>query len=213
MLKNVVVWAGRIERRSIYQYHNSGIPTYLSPSSIGSLEPTVYTTSIYHTLGTGSLTPTNYGGIYSNSLAQTIEDDNEPYYHHGPRILKQYLVHERPKNEAPLDQHFGNPFRPYIRVEARQLPYGGAVEVPVLVNNDLEPKLHPFKPNNLLKNHGPIALGSGSLGYISLPNGNVYLGSGSLGYLSQKQHYDSLTMLQTRPFIVAGPLHFGTSRT
>lgn len=224
LLKSVAIWAHRLDRRSIYQWHQSEIAP-----------PTVFSHRVYHPfrgsgagrgdgtggsgsnnyLATGSLVPVRYGGhenFYGNALTQTIDDDVEPYYYHGERILKQYLVAEKPKHdEARLDQHFGNPFQPYTMVERRRLPFGGIVDVPVLVNNDLEPKLHPFKPTSLLKNHGPFALGSGSLGYITLANGNVYLGSGSLGYLSQRQHVDTLTRPQQRPILIPGPLHFGSN--
>lgn len=138
----------------------------------------------------------------------------EPYYYHGDRILKQYLVSEKSKHDLLIDSHLGNPFqpRPILRYETRQLPFGGIVDVPVFATNDLEEdRLHPFKPSTLRKNHGHVALGSGSLGLISLANGNVYLGSGSLGYVSEKQHVDTLIQPTQKPFLVAGPTQFGTN--
>lgn len=86
------------------------------------------------------------------------------------------------------------------------------MDVPVFDSNDLEQKLHPFKPSSLRKNHGPIALGSGSLGLITLPNGNVYLGSGSLGYVSEKQHVETLVRATPRPLLQGSPVHFGTNQ-
>lgn len=155
--------------------------------------------------------PSFFGG-HNNHL--TPVEDVEPYYYHGERILKQYLVSEKAhQHEILIDQHLGNPFQPppILRYETRQLPFGGIVDVPIFDTNDLEQKLHPFKPSSLRKNHGPIALGSGSLGLITLPNGNVYLGSGSLGYVSEKQHVETLVKPTQRPFLIASPLHFGNN--
>lgn len=182
-------------------------------------------------LGSGSLIPIAYGAggstgysypvpaqvTHNNQLSigqGLVEDDVvEPYYYHGDRILKQYLVSEKSKHDLLIDSHLGNPFQPppVLRYETRQLPFGGIVDVPVFATNDLEDKLHPFKPSTLRKNHGPIALGSGSLGLISLANGNVYLGSGSLGYVSEKQHVDTLVKPTQKPFLIAGPTQFGTN--
>lgn len=54
-----------------------------------------------------------------------------------------------------------------------------------------------------------IALGSGGLGYIRLPNGNVYLGSGSLGYISGQQRVASVLDARTRSEATSDALHFG----
>lgn len=184
-------------------------------------------------LGAGGLIPISYGSygnsaaggypLYSNNIEPTaqvptttdhhFEEEVEPYYYHGDRILKQYLVSEKSKHDLLIDNHLGNPFKPppILRYETRRLPFGGIVDVPVFDTNNFEQQLHPFKPSTLRKNHGAIALGSGSLGLISLPNGNVYLGSGSLGYVSEKQHLDTLVKPTTKPFLIAGPLHFGTN--
>lgn len=55
----------------------------------------------------------------------------------------------------------------------------------------------------------PTQLGSGSLGYIRLPNGAVYLGSGSLGYINDEQKTNELTEVRNRQSPQAGPLTFG----
>ncbi|XP_058056670.1 uncharacterized protein LOC131208044 [Anopheles bellator] len=83
------------------------------------------------------------------------------------------------------------------------------------------PQLTPFNPRFgvqhdqqrsplLTKNHGPIALGSGSLGYIHGPNG-VTVGSGSLGYISHQQHRETLAELIERKKSkhLPSPLTFG----
>ncbi|GAB0094292.1 uncharacterized protein DMENIID0001_095670 [Sergentomyia squamirostris] len=128
--------------------------------------------------------------------------EEEEYYHHDGRLLKQYLVREEIYDyPAPEEQ---NPLRanPLTQLQVRY-----ANQIPYLVSSNLIVD-HPFKPSHLAKNHGPIALGSGSLGYIRLPNGVYFLGSGSLGYVSQKQYYDGLSNIQPQP-LVPGPLHFG----
>ncbi|XP_055711909.1 uncharacterized protein LOC129806991 isoform X1 [Phlebotomus papatasi] len=130
--------------------------------------------------------------------------DDEEYYHHEGRLLKQYLVREDIFDyPAPEDT---NPLRANPLTQLAQVRY--ANQIPYLVSNNLIVD-HPFKPAQLHKNHGPIALGSGSLGYIQLANGVFFLGSGSLGYISQKQYYDSLASTRTKPFQVPGPLTFG----
>lgn len=47
--------------------------------------------------------------------------------------------------------------------------------------------VRPPRPIYNQKHRGPIALGSGSLGYIRLANGAIYIGSGSLGYTNEQQ--------------------------
>ncbi|XP_055386582.1 uncharacterized protein LOC129615408 [Condylostylus longicornis] len=67
--------------------------------------------------------------------------------------------------------------------------------------------LHPITTG-----HGPIALGSGSLGYIQLRNGEAQLGSGSLGYISGQQASRALLDARTRKALQPpGPLQFGHS--
>ncbi|XP_055680871.1 uncharacterized protein LOC129788663 [Lutzomyia longipalpis] len=150
--------------------------------------------------------PTAPGSLYFpppliTPSSNSIED--EEYYHHDGRLLKQYLVREEILDyPAPIEANtLGlNPLA--------QLPARYANQIPYLVNGDLIVD-HPFKPSHLHKNHGPIALGSGSLGYIRLANGVFFLGSGSLGYISQKQYFDSLVPPQAKRFQVPGPLTFG----
>lgn len=55
----------------------------------------------------------------------------------------------------------------------------------------------------------PVQLGSGSLGYIRLPNGAVYLGSGSLGYINDQQKVNQLNEIQRRQSPQASPVTFG----
>lgn len=55
----------------------------------------------------------------------------------------------------------------------------------------------------------PVQLGSGSLGYIRLPNGAVYLGSGSLGYVNDQQKVNQLSEIQGRQSPQASPVTFG----
>lgn len=61
------------------------------------------------------------------------------------------------------------------------------------------------------RNHGPVALGSGSLGYLKLSNGVIFIGSGSLGYISQQQHADAVRLKLQQPRLnsLPSPLTFG----
>ncbi|XP_063701367.1 uncharacterized protein LOC134831545 [Culicoides brevitarsis] len=130
------------------------------------------------------------------------------------RILKQYEVFENHGEpdiynlDTNLQQTSLSPF--FYSTIANQLldPYifnGKGIGYGPSISN------LPTIKSQLTKSHGPIALGSGALGYIRLPSGAVYLGSGSLGYISHKEHHDSLTSIHERRKIasIPGPLSFG----
>lgn len=56
-----------------------------------------------------------------------------------------------------------------------------------------------------------IALGSGSLGYIQLPNGSIFIGSGSLGYIDGQQRANDIANVRNRKSSAPSPLVFGPS--
>lgn len=154
-------------------------------------------------------------------------------HHEEDHDLNQYIHHFRHNTQQnPV------PAKSNIVVETHKLPYGPDVQIPYIVhdpylvanyipdgihndyNNFLQdqqlhyqkyqepPKKFPYVLN---KNHGPIALGSGSLGYITTPNGGISLGSGSLGYISHKQHTETVSQIAARKkqVSVPSPLTFG----
>lgn len=81
-----------------------------------------------------------------------------------------------------------------------------------LPNDILTNELPTGRAGNVLSpHHGPVALGSGSLGYFRHSNGAVFLGSGSLGYISHRQRTDDVREARRRQSPAAGPLTFGDS--
>jgi hypothetical protein len=180
---------------------NYGIPTHITPPPTAA--PSIYTN------GYGYV---NYGAPH---------DFETSYISHDGRIVKQYSVHERHHNDHPDPRNF----RPSVNVNpVRAFP--AQYPIPYFPTRDInlaQPRaLFPNPPNTqnptqiptfLNKNHGPVALGSGGLGFVQLPNGDVFLGSGSLGYVSHKDHYDSVNAIAGRrqKFHPRGPLTFGHS--
>lgn len=144
----------------------------------------------------------NYGrGVYDFETIYISQDG---------RYVKQYSVHERHHDDHPEPTNF----KPSQSVNMRAIP----LQFPrfyINANNVAQPRnFNPSSPPSqtfLSHNHGPVALGSGSLGFIQLPNGDVYLGSGSLGYISHKEHYDTTVEHHNRRMRPhpRGPLTFG----
>lgn len=183
---------------------NYGIPTHITPPPTAA--PSIYNNGFNYL---------NYGSPH---------DYDSSYISHDGRIVKQYSVHERHHNDHPDPRTFqpipsgpsgpaGPPqtmpthypsyfFRPNINVAQPR----------TLFTNPRAPNPNQI-PTFLNKNHGPIALGSGSLGFVRLPNGDVFLGSGSLGYISHKDHYDNVVEITSRRQKAhpRGPTTFGHS--
>ncbi|XP_055590054.1 uncharacterized protein LOC129742209 isoform X1 [Uranotaenia lowii] len=191
----------------------TSIPTFLSakPSSLDS----IYKSNFFEYSNYGS--PFHFIG--GNHLGY---HDTDTYIADG-RILKQYSVTEHhpeeiernrllqtniyhPRTTATAPTYFPSKYQPFYNTFLQQ-PTTTATFPPVIGYN---PRLHQNLSPVLTKNHGPVALGSGSIGYIHGPNG-VALGSGSLGYISHKQHQDSLSELFARKSRKhrPSPLHFG----
>ena len=171
---------------------NYGIQSHVSPP------PTVVPSLFSNGFGY-----VNYGAPY---------DFETSYVSNDGRIVKQYSVHERHHNDHPNPNDFQqlptNPAQaPPPAVPAQSVP---GLNRPLFVPNNInvaQPRVfftNSQRPNpNLLptfltNNHGPVALGSGGLGFVQLPNGDVYLGSGSKSYISHKDHYDNIIELSNR---------------
>lgn len=87
--------------------------------------------------------------------------------------------------------------------------FGSTINDLTLLTNDLE-RIQQRLNNRLMNPTDTVALGSGGLGFVRLPNGNVFLGSGSLGYISGRQHNQSVAEARTRAEnSLPDPLHFG----
>lgn len=127
------------------------------------------------------------------------------------RVLKQYLVMEDHEDDNTLDSYINNPytghgFKPFIpsnfNVDQSNRPNLGFPQtVQDITSIPLTANANPTT--------GAIALGSGSLGYIRLPNGAIYLGSGSLGYINDQQRLNAIQSVRNRQSPAAGPLSFG----
>lgn len=150
----------------------------------------------YSNIGSISVKPTN--DFFTNEL--------ETYFHNG-RYLKQYLVMEENLDDTNALDEFLSRFVPYVpsnynvQTAVRRPTVGFS---PATGHNFFSvPRNPPL----------PIQLGSGSLGYIRLPNGAIYLGSGSLGYTNDQQKAIELANVRNRQSPGASPLTFGETPT
>lgn len=170
-----------------------------------------YGTDYYHP----QVLQTTYGTVKSPSDA--LDDQLYGYYHNG-RLLKQYFVAEENIDDINALNSFLSRFMPFVptnyNVPASKLPNLGfptATPPPTLPTNPLPP--NPYTFNNLYPipriSTVPVQLGSGSLGYVRLPNGAVYLGSGSLGYTNDRIKSEELQEVRSRQSPQASPVTFG----
>lgn len=194
---------------------NYGIPTQFTPP------PPTASPAIY-----------NHGFGYVNYAAP--HDYETSYVSQDGRVVKQYSVHERHHNDHPDPREFRPVVRPPTPTVPAQFPsffvprnINVAQPRNFPVNQNPNPNQIPSQfpnrnlilnqnqiPSFLTRNHGPVALGSGSLGFIRLPTGEIYLGSGSLGYVSHKDHYDNVIEISSRrqKSHPRGPTTFGHSQ-
>uniref|UniRef100_A0A182MJN3 Uncharacterized protein n=1 Tax=Anopheles culicifacies TaxID=139723 RepID=A0A182MJN3_9DIPT len=182
----------------------------------------------------------NYGSPFPFLSGNHLSLGDEETYIADGRILKQYAVMEFHAEEQERNRYHqqqllqgsgafrtpaGTPYPTspyYSKFSTTYDPlYGstfgstfGQPQLPAPVLDGFNPRFgvqHEHQRSPLLtKNHGPIALGSGSLGYIHGPNG-VTVGSGSLGYISHQQHRETLAELIERKKSkhLPSPLTFG----
>lgn len=187
----------------------------------------------YSSYGPQILSPTSFIGTVK-SPADNFHDAILGYYHNG-RLLKQYFVMEDNFDDLNGLNGYLNRFGPYVPTNfnvqaASAQPNLGFPSIPsqtyqpqtyqpqswsqqptlqtapqTFSNNQPEPSLF----QNTRSQAVPVQLGSGSLGYIRLPNGAVYLGSGSLGYVNDQQKNNQLSEIQGRQSPQASPVTFG----
>ncbi|KAJ6648512.1 hypothetical protein Bhyg_03742 [Pseudolycoriella hygida] len=152
-----------------------------------------------------------YGKFGPPVLNGFVPNIGELTYVVDGRVLKQYLVMEDHDDDNTLDSLVNNPytghaFKPYFpsnyNVDQSNRQNLGFPQSQALVN--AEPLATNANPTT-----GAIQLGSGSLGYIRLPNGAIYLGSGSLGYINDQQRISAIESVRNRQSPAAGPLSFG----
>ncbi|XP_050072292.1 uncharacterized protein LOC126560374 [Anopheles maculipalpis] len=180
----------------------------------------------------------NYGSPFPFLTGNHLSLGDEETYIADGRILKQYAVMEFHAEEQERNQYHqqqllqgsgafrtpaGTPYpttsyfskfpSPYDPLYSTSFSQPLPPQLPSVLSS-FNPRFgvqHEHQRSPLLtKNHGPIALGSGSLGYIHGPNG-VTVGSGSLGYISHQQHRETLAELIERKKSkhLPSPLTFG----
>lgn len=156
----------------------------------------------------GSVTPAN--NQHHNQLDNNL---NDLTYVVDGRLLKQYFVMEHHEDDNTLDiydnafqKHLYLPFLPNLNLHpSNRRNYGFPIaNNPATISNQM-----PSQQRNAQLNYGPIAVGSGSLGFVRHPSGAVFLGSGSLGYINDQQRIDAITNIQNRQTPEPGPLSFG----
>ncbi|XP_055637880.1 uncharacterized protein LOC129776325 [Toxorhynchites rutilus septentrionalis] len=204
----------------------AGPTTYYHPAG---LQPQGYFAKPLPTPATSYLPKSSLGNIYKNyfeysnygSPFQFISGNNlglhdEETYIADGRILKQYAVMEHHPEEVErnrlLELSHSRPSPAFASPNFDSL-FDSLTLVYPTTTVGINPRFGiPIKERSplLTTNHGPIALGSGSLGYIIGPNG-VSIGSGSLGYISHQQHRETLADILSRRNrkLSPGPLHFG----
>uniref|UniRef100_A0A182F4C1 Uncharacterized protein n=1 Tax=Anopheles albimanus TaxID=7167 RepID=A0A182F4C1_ANOAL len=134
---------------------------------------------------------------------QHLLQNANPFRPQSQRVPYPSYLAKFPSTYDPL--YAGSPFATQLPTSYSQLPQ---------LADTFNPRFgvqHEQQRSPLLThNHGPIALGSGSLGYIHGPNG-VTVGSGSLGYISHQQHRETLAELIERKKSkhLPSPLTFG----
>lgn len=172
-----------------------------------------YGTDYYHP----QILQTTYGTI--KSPADVIDEQLYGYYHNG-RLLKQYFVAEENVDDINALNSFLSRFMPFVppssyNVPASKLPNLGFPSSTPQPAASTYPNLpQTYSINDLFAAQPrisavPVQLGSGSLGYVRLPNGAVFLGSGSLGYSNEQIKAEQLNQVRNRQSPQASPVTFG----
>ncbi|XP_055295107.1 uncharacterized protein LOC129564889 isoform X2 [Sitodiplosis mosellana] len=199
----------------VYSGYDSNFVTTNDLSKLTAFSPTYYTPQTLSTV---------FGTVKSpNDLF-----DDYSYYHNG-RYLKQYFVSEENVDDINALNSFLSRFMPFVpanynvpasklpnlgfptitpsppqTVPAQNNPFNGFYSINTINPfSAINPRVAPVQPVR------PVQLGSGSLGYVRLPNGAVYLGSGSLGYTNDRIKADELNEVRNRQSPQASPLTFG----
>lgn len=206
---SVSVWASVNSPQVLAAYDNGLLPS----NDISKLNS--YGTDYYHP----RILQSTYGTI--KSPADALEDALFGYYHNG-RLLKQYFVAEENVDDINGLNDYLSRFMPFVPASNYNIP---ASKLPNLgfPTSTPPPAVSTF-PNNpssfSVNNHNlfaiqpristlPVQLGSGSLGYVRLPNGAVFLGSGSLGYTNDQIKVEQLNQIKNRQSSQASPVTFG----
>lgn len=120
--------------------------------------------------------------------------DGETYLVNG-RFVKQYAVMEHIPNDIAYPNDL---FAPFFM--------DGFNSIDSTASNYLDGGYFHHLPLQ-----DGITLGSGSLGYIQLDNGEIFLGSGSLGFISTKERNFQIRQARMRKTPPPGPFSFGSA--
>lgn len=143
-------------------------------------------------------------------LTGPLEHVSDLSYIVDGRVLKQYFVMENHDDDNSLDSYLNDPvnrnayvqFLPHLNFAGQNRPNLG---FPSGQNTQQRSaQLSQFGSFG-----GPVAVGSGSLGFVRHANGAVYLGSGSLGYIDNQQQTDAVNTIRNRQSPEPSPLTFG----
>lgn len=217
---------------------NYGVPTQFTPPP--TTAPSVYNNNGYGYVNYGA--PHDYDSSYVSHDGRVVKQysvhERHQFDHPDPRefrpaarpptqtVSSQYPSFFVPRNIAQPRTIFTSNQNPNQIPNPNQFPNQNQFPNPNQIpspNQIPNPSQFPNQnqipnsnqvPTFLTRNHGPVALGSGGLGFIRLPNGDVYLGSGSLGYVSHKDHYDNVIEISSRrqKSHPRGPTTFGHSQ-
>ncbi|XP_005175939.1 uncharacterized protein LOC101893121 [Musca domestica] len=136
----------------------------------------------------------------------------------GERPLKQYSVIEIIDNDiAQNNQPFLPPlvhddFRALIGATGTGAiaPLTTGFQFESKANSNVVAQQQQQEYHTSFRSSGQIALGSGGLGLVRLPDGKIHLGSGSLGYISNDMVRHNANEARTRSEMArASALHFG----
>ncbi|XP_020715979.1 protein diaphanous homolog 1 isoform X2 [Ceratitis capitata] len=144
-----------------------------------------------------------------------IGPDSDFYVVNG-RQLKQYAVVEFVDNDISQDtkpfltRSFVNNYRALVGASGTGAiaPLPSAMQLDSTANAILREQQR-LEFRGATARGDTIALGSGGIGFVRLPDGSVTLGSGSLNFVTGQQHLADLRAARTRSESQRDPLHFG----
>lgn len=161
--------------------------------------------------------------------------NHQPYHHHFPSVSHQRQPLQQPIHEQPtvIYRPFAYPIsvldgetylvngrfvKQYAVMEhiPNDVAYPNDLFAPFFVDgfNSIDGTTSNYLDGGYF-HHLPlqdgITLGSGSLGYIQLDNGEIFLGSGSLGFISTKERNFQIRQARTRKSPPPGPFSFGSA--
>lgn len=132
------------------------------------------------------------------------------------RVLKQYFVMENLHDDDnsldsylndPVNRNAYVPFLPHLNFAGQNRPNLGFPHG----QQNSQQRSSQLNQIGTFGGGGPVAVGSGSLGFVRHANGAIYLGSGSLGYIDNQQQSDAVNSIRNRQSPEPSPLTFGST--